>query len=350
MDSLIPELFEMRQFPLVNICSEIHGKCCGDTPSGSAKYLHAKEMIEDGFISAKLKPGDTLIESTSGNLGASIAHFVNKQKYDIRMKFVVQPSLKPEVEKYIVENGGELHFVDYENSDLPGLTQRINDRNKLLDQTPNSWCPDQYRNGACIRAHFQRTGSELAYYLGDRCDAVVIPVGTGGTFSGCAKAIKAKFPGTRIVAVDEIGSNIFLEERKPRFINGMGSSYRSDELMNLDTELISEIRQVTLPQASIATDALNYCEKIPSGYSSGAALFAALTIVVESEAKSRVAVILPDGGVNCLVAPSVDEFECVFDPARIKSQLFDCVNSWHQNKVSYRSRDQKLVHRSQVMD
>ena len=245
-------------------------------PSGSTKDRVIRKAVADAEADGTLLPGGVIIDSSSGNFAIAMSAFGASRGY--RVICVVDPDLTPEARAIILALGGELDCITECDNSGSYLTSRILRRNYLLETVKGAWSPDQYNNQACVDAHYFETGREILTECGSDLAAVVIPVGTGCTISGCARAIKEKAPKVKIIAVDALGSQIFSSFKQRRFQRGVGSGFMAEKLKNLDTTLIDEVRIISDCDAFLAARALTRYEGILSGGSAGTALFGALTL------------------------------------------------------------------------
>ena len=261
-------------------------------PGGSTKDRPLARMVEEAEVNGDLKPGSTIIDSSSGNFAVAMAMAGAVRGY--RVICVVDPKLTEVIKSMLIALGAELVYATEADQTGSYLRNRLAVRNELVKTTPNAWCPDQYRNKASIRAHYYGTGAEIAEAVEGRLDVLVVATGTGGTISGCARMVKKHLPGVRIVAADAVGSKIFDDEVYKWLQKGLGSGLKASELDNVDLSMIDEVRLVGDQEAFMTARALVRNEGLLAGGSAGCAVFAALTVSLELPAGSRVATILPD--------------------------------------------------------
>src|SRR5436853_7638225 len=172
-------------------------------PGGSVKDRIGLPMIEAAERDGKLRPGGTIVEPTSGNTGAGLAIAAAIKGY--RCIFVMPDKMSQEKIALLRAYGAEVVItptaVDH---DSPESYYSVSDR--LAEEIPGGFKPDQYSNMANPEAHYDRTGPELWEQTGGELDAIVISVGTGGTISGVGRYWKERNPGTLIVGADPEGS------------------------------------------------------------------------------------------------------------------------------------------------
>ncbi len=261
-------------------------------PGGSTKDRPLVRMVEEAEREGTLQPGATIIDSSSGNFAVAMAMAGAVRGY--RVLCVVDPKLTEVVKRTLLALGAELRYATEADATGSYLRSRLALRDRLVQRTPGAWCPDQYRNRASIRAHYDGTGAEIVEAVQGRLDVLVVATGTGGTISGCARRVKQHLPSVRVVATDAVGSQIFDEQVYPWKQKGLGSGLRAEELDNLDLQDIDEVRLVGDQNAFMTARALARHEGILAGGSAGCAVFAALTVSRELPAGARVATILPD--------------------------------------------------------
>ncbi|MGB9931849.1 PLP-dependent cysteine synthase family protein [Haloarcula amylolytica] len=236
-------------------------------PGGSAKDRPAKYMIDDAERNGTLKPGDTLVEPTSGNTGIGMAMVGATKGYDV---VLVMPSSKsPERRQIMKAYGAEIELVEGDISDAKERADELCERDDYVQLR-------QFENPANPTAHYETTGKEIIEQVGDRTiDALVAGVGTGGTITGTGRRLREAFPEMDIVAV-EPADNAVLSGMEPGTgedsFQGMGPGFISD---NLDTDLLDDVMTVELGDAEDECRRLAHEEGILVGQSSGASNLAA---------------------------------------------------------------------------
>ena len=308
-------------------------------PSGSTKDRPFIHMLEVAERQGDIQPGATIIDSSSGNFAIAMAMAGAVKGY--RVLCVVDPKLTDVVRQMILSLGAEIVCVDQKDETGSYLRSRLEARKRLLEETENSWCPDQYRNEACVEAHALGTGREIVQAVDGRLDALVIAAGTGGTISGVAGECKRAIPGLRVIATDAVGSQIFDDTVHPWLQKGLGSGLRALELHNMNVDVIDEVRLIDDEDAFICARALARNEGLLAGGSSGTAVFAALTLCRGLEPGSRILTILPDRLERYLFEHQVDSwmedhgFETGRDPQIVKER----VELWCGQACEYPGRE-----------
>ena len=272
-----------------NIKAKIIVKPEGLNLAGSAKDRVAKAMIEDAEQRGIIKKGATIIEPTSGNTGIGLAAVAVPKGYRV---IIVMPDNMSEERKILMKAyGAELVLTDGKD----GMAGAIAKANELSQKIENSFIPDQFKNQANAKAHFETTGPEIWRDTDGEVDIFVAGVGTGGTLTGVGRFLKSQNENIKIVAVEPKGSPVLSGGSAGKHgLQGIGAGFIPDVL---DTSVIDEVITIDEEEAYQAGRILGTREGILAGISSGAALSAALTIAKreENEGKSIV-VLLPDTG------------------------------------------------------
>lgn len=185
-----------------NIKCEILAKCEFFNAGGSVKDRIGKRMVEDAELSGRIKPGDTLIEPTSGNTGIGLALSAALKGY--RMIITLPEKMSEEKVNVLKALGAEIIRTPTEAAwDSPeshiGVAIRLN------KEIPNSHILDQYTNLSNPLAHYDGTAEELLEQCDGKIDYLISAAGTGGTISGIAKKLKEKIPDIKIIGVDPKG-------------------------------------------------------------------------------------------------------------------------------------------------
>ena len=179
-------------------------------PGGSIKDRIALAMIEDAERSGKLKPGGTIIEPTSGNTGIGLAMVAAVKGY--KLILVMPESMSLERRRLMLAYGATFDLTAKEK----GMSGAVARAQELIDQTPNSWMPQQFDNPANVEVHRRTTAQEiLRDFADDPLDAIITGVGTGGHITACAEVLKPVWPNLKVFAV-EPGSGAAPERRKGR--------------------------------------------------------------------------------------------------------------------------------------
>lgn len=274
---------------------EAWAKCEFLNPGGSVKDRIGYQMVKDAEAAGRIKPGDTLIEPTSGNAGIGIALAGAVKGY----KVVITMPEKMSREKQVVLEalGAEIIRTPTEAAwDAP--ESHISIAQKLKSLLPNSHILDQYSNPSNPSAHYNGTAVEIIEDLGQAPDWAIISAGTGGTISGIAKKLKEANPKVTIVGVDPVGS-----------ILGGGTDVGSYHVEGIGYDFFPKVftpkivdrwvKTTDLPSFTWARRAIAE-EGLLCGGSSGSALYALSEVAKDIPKNSKVVVILPDGVRNYL--------------------------------------------------
>ena len=283
---------------------ELYGKCEFFNAGGSVKDRIGVNMIEEAEKAGIIKPGDVLIEPTSGNTGIGLALSAAVKGY--KMIITMPEKMSKEKEVVLKALGAEIYRTPTEAAwDHPD--SHISLAKKLNDEIPNSHILDQYSNIANPNAHYQYTAEEIIKDLGKDLKMIVAGVGTGGTISGIAKRIKEYNPEIKIVGVDPEGSilgggkDIF-----PYEVEGIGYDFFPDVL---DNTLIDQYIKSNDKDSFLMAKRLIKEEGLLCGGSSGSAVWAALSAAKKLKHNDACLVILPDSIRNYL-SKFVDDDWC----------------------------------------
>ena len=274
---------------------ELLGKCEFMNPGGSVKDRIGVRMLLDAEREGRIKPGDTLIEPTSGNTGIGIAMAAAARGYRV---IITMPEKMSQEKQVVLEAlGAEIIRTPTEAAwDSP--ESHIGVARRLKEVIPNAHILDQYSNPSNPAAHEEGTGREIIDQCGGRLDAVVMTAGTGGTITGVARVVKAEVPECRIIGVDPEGSILAGPgEIKSYKVEGIGYDFIPDVL---DRRLVDRWFKSNDRDSFIVARQLIRQEGLLVGGSSGAAVWAAMQVCRELPAGKRVVVILPDSIRNYL--------------------------------------------------
>lgn len=257
--------------------------------SGSVKDRIAKAMIEDAEKSGILKPGDTIIEPTSGNMGIGLASIAASKGY--RIILTMPETTSVERRNLLKAYGAEVIVTDGKR----GMRGAIAKAKELSWKIKGSFIPDQFSNPANPETHRKTTGPEIWDDTDGEIDIFVAGVGTGGTISGVGEYLKSKKPSIQVVAVEPAASPLLSEGRSgPHDIQGIGAGFIPE---NLNTQIYDEIITVTDEDAVETSRQLGRIEGIQPGISSGAALWAAIELAKRPENTGKMIVaVMPDSG------------------------------------------------------
>lgn len=262
-------------------------------PGGSVKDRVALGMIEDAEQKGILKPGAVIIEPTSGNTGVGLAWIGVMKGYECLI--VMPDSMSVERQNLLRAAGARLVLTP----GTLGMAGAIAEAERLQKEIPNAVILGQFVNPSNPGIHQKTTGEEIWKDTDGKVDVFVAGVGTGGTLTGVARALKAHNPNVRIVAVEPSGSPV-LSGGKPAThgIQGIGAGFVPDIY---DATVVDEVLTVEYEDSISAVRNLSRYEGLLVGISSGAAVCAALSLArrPEMEGKTIVA-LLPDTGERYL--------------------------------------------------
>ena len=215
------------------VSCEVLGKCEFLNPGGSVKDRIGARMLLDAEQQGRIKPGDTLIEPTSGNTGIGLALAAAARGY--RMIVTMPEKMSREKQVVLEAMGAEIIRTPTEAAwDSP--ESHIGVAKRLREVIPNSHILDQYSNPSNPLVHEEETGQEIFDQCGGRLDAVVLTAGTGGTLTGVARRLKKRIPGIQVVGVDPEGSILAGPGKlKPYKVEGIGYDFIPNVL---DRELV----------------------------------------------------------------------------------------------------------------
>jgi cysteine synthase len=271
--------------------AEVWGKLESMNPGGSVKDRICLEMIEAAEREGRLRPGDTIIEPTSGNTGIGLALVAAVKGY--KLVLTMPDTMSEERRSLLLAYGAELVLTP----DTKGMHGAIRKAGELLAEHPDYFMPQQFSNPANPEAHRRGTARELLEQF-DRIDAFVAGVGTGGTITGVGEVLRERMPGVRIYAVEPSASPV-LSHGEPGFhrIQGIGAGFVPDIL---DTDLYAEVIRVSDEDAADLTRRLARDEGLLLGISSGANCCAALQVARRLGPGKTVVTIFCDTGERYL--------------------------------------------------
>ena len=275
--------------------ADLFVKCEFFNAGGSLKDRIGARMIEEAERAGRIKPGDTLIEPTSGNTGIGLALAAAVKGYHLIITMPEKMSMEKEV--VLRALGAEIIRTPTEAAhDAPeGL---IEVAKKLQRETPNSHILDQYKNPENPDAHYKGTAEEILSEFGTNLHTVVMGVGTGGTISGGSKRLKESIPNINIVGVDPFGSILGGgDEVFPYSVEGIGYDFFPDVL---DNELVDRYIKVNDENSFKTARQLISEEGLLVGGSSGSCVRAGLQVAKELKKNEKCLIILADGIRNYL--------------------------------------------------
>ncbi len=265
-------------------------------PGGSIKDRIGLAMIEAAEADGSLKPGGTIIEPTSGNTGIGLAMVAAVKGY--RLVLVMPESMSIERRRLMLAYGASFDLTPREKG-MKGALERAH---QLVQETPNSWMPQQFENPANIAVHAQTTAQEILSDFKDMpIDVMITGVGTGGHLTGCAEELKRHWPGLKAYAVEPALSPVISGgQPAPHPIQGIGAGFIPG---NLHTQAIDGAIQVDAGDAKEMARRCAREEGMLVGISSGATLAAIAQKLPELPASARIMGFNYDTGERYLSVP-----------------------------------------------
>ncbi len=262
-------------------------------PGGSVKDRIAPRMIEAAERAGRLRPGGTIVEPTSGNTGHGLAIAAAIRGY--KCIFVMPDKMSQEKISLLRAYGAEVVITPTAVApESPESYYRVADR--LTEEIPGAFQPNQYFNEENPAAHEATTGPEIWRQTDGRITALVVGVGTGGTITGTARYLKGQNPGILVVGADPEGS-IYSGDVHPYLTEGIGEDFWPH---TFDPSLVDRYVRVSDGDAFRMARRITREEGILVGGSSGTAVVAAVEVARELGPEDLVVVILPDTGRNYL--------------------------------------------------
>ncbi len=266
----------------------IWAKLEGCNPGGSVKDRIALSMIESAEEEGTLKPGGTIIESTSGNTGIGLALIAAVKGY--RLILTMPETMSLERRQMFRAYGAEVVLT----SGARGMMGSLEEAEIMLKNNPGYFMPMQFENPANPDIHRKTTAVEIIDALGSEIDGFVAGIGTGGTITGVGEVLKSNNPDIWITAVEPAASPVLSGgDPGPHKIAGIGAGFYPGVL---NTKIYDEIITVTDDDAAAMTRRLAGEEGILAGISSGAAAWAAGKVAAKLGKDKKVVVLFPDRG------------------------------------------------------
>lgn len=208
---------DLEEFGQINLYSKLEFY----NPTGSVKDRAASYILKKLLELKEIDKDTTMIESSSGNFGVALSAYC--RKFGLKFICVVDPCISPINEMLIRSSGALVIKVDEPDENGGYLLTRIRKVNALLNDIDNSYWVNQYANPYNAEAYTVTLAEEICVTL-ERLDYLFLGISSGGTITGVSRKIKEKFPGSKVVGVDIVGSVIFGHPPKKRYIPGIGSS------------------------------------------------------------------------------------------------------------------------------
>ena len=272
--------------------ADIYVKLEAFNPGSSVKDRIALAMIEDAEKAGIIKPGDTIVEPTSGNTGIGLAWVGAAKGY--KVVIVMPDTMSIERRKIIQAYGAELVL----NPGSEGMKGAIAKAQEIAKER-NGWVPLQFANPSNPKVHEETTGQEILDVFGtDGLDAFVAGIGTGGTISGVSHALKKANPNIKVYGIEADESAVLNGDTPgPHKIQGISTGFIPD---TLDTNAYDGVVRVPSDDAILTARNLGGQEGFLAGISSGAAIYAAVQVAKELGTGKKVLTLLPDPGERYL--------------------------------------------------
>ncbi len=304
----------LRLQKVARVCRKVecYLKLEGCNVAGSVKDKNALYLVRDAEERGLLRPGGTIIESSSGNFGVALAMVGAARGY--RVIIVVDAKTTVTFRRMLRAYGAELVELEPARDGRSMQTARMDCALTLALETEGAWYPCQHFNPDNPFAHERWTAVELEQAFGSSLDALVVGVSTGGQLSGLARYLKPRYPNLTIVGVDVEGSVIFGTPMAPYKMTGVGLSFSPP---NLEYRMIDVRYSVPERLAYTVCHRLAREEGLLLGASTGAIVAAGLNYARRLAPGARVALLNPDRGERYL--------DTVYDPAWLAQNGFPLI-------------------------
>ncbi|WP_054956743.1 cysteine synthase A [Paenibacillus dakarensis] len=278
--------------------AEIYLKLEYQNPGSSVKDRIAISIVEEAEKEGRLKPGDTIIEATSGNTGIGLAMVAAAKGY--KAVIVMPETMSLERRNLLRAYGAELVLTP----GAEGMNGAVKKAEEIMKENSGFFMAEQFKNLANVKIHRETTGPEIVeaiQSIGGTLDAFVAGIGTGGTITGAGEVLKEAFEDIKIYAVEPAASPILAGGKPgPHKIQGIGANF-VPEILN--QEIYDEIIHVENEDAFETARRVAKEEGILAGISSGAAVQAALKVAKGLGKGKRVVAIIPSNGERYLSTP-----------------------------------------------
>lgn len=271
--------------------AQVYAKLEYLNPGGSIKDRAAIGIIRKAEQEGKLREGSTIVEATAGNTGIGLALIGVNRGY--RVIFCVPEHFSAEKVKVMTALGAEV----LRTPEKDGMQGAITKAKEIAAGIKDSFVALQFENQANPEYHYETTGQEILDQMEGRVDAVVIGIGTGGTFSGVARAIKKVQPNAKAVAVETEGSVLQGGTPGPHKVEGIGVSFIPK---TYDPKVVDEVIMVSDADAFDMVRQLARREGVMGGSSAGANVFAAVQVAKRMSPTQRVVTVIPDSAERYL--------------------------------------------------
>ena len=271
---------------------EILGKLESLNPAGSVKDRIALSMIEAAEEAGELKPGDTIIEPTSGNTGIGLAMVAAVKGY--KLILTMPEDMSVERRRLLTRFGAQLVLTPA----IEGMTGAVYAAQELVEKNTSHFMPQQFNNAANPEIHRRTTAREIVQQTEGRIDAFVAGVGTGGSITGIGEVLKKERPNLLVVAVEPQRSQVLGGGKAGiHGIQGIGASFVPGVL---NRQIYDELIAVKDEDAFAMTSRLTREEGLLVGISSGANVFASMLVAKKLGAGKRIVTMLCDTGERYL--------------------------------------------------
>ncbi len=280
--------------------AEILAKLEFFNPLASVKDRIGVAMIDDLEAQGVLKPGGTIVEPTSGNTGIALAFVAAARGY--KLILTMPETMSIERRKMLTHLGAQIDLTPGPK----GMQGALDRADEIVKEIPGAVLARQFSNPANPAIHERTTAEEIWADTDGQFDVFIAGVGTGGTISGVARALKPRLPGLKVVAVEPAESQLLAGEGPgPHKIQGIGANFIPD---NLDRALVDEVIPVSSDEAFAMARETARLEGLPCGISSGAALKAAVDLAKRDDmAGKRIVVIIPSFAERYLSTPLFED-------------------------------------------